>query len=563
MKKTGGYFFRLQDADRRIMRIRERFPLCFLAFLFLFYSCAATPDISPTTASTQIPVTPSVQQPGPPPVSPAVQELPPIMPAAPKPAMDQEAPFDGKLFSFSVRSVPLRDVLIALAKTADLNLVLGQYVDAMQPVSVEFSSLPLKQAMQEVLSTYDYSYTISGSVLKIEALEKRIFHFDYPLIYTKLKSSVGGDMLGASSNSGGTSSGGGSSSGGSSSGGSGNLTASYQIDTESESDESLNVWKKIREALRPGNRGSVGSRGAEGQSGSGKTNGLLSPIGSATIDSASGTIVVFDRPGVLDTVGEFLKSMKASLSRQVVIEAKIIEVQLNHSHQYGVDWSVLRPDSSTPISVTSNLASSLASGTGLFNIELSKFSNNWNINALIDAIGTQGNINTISSPRLNVINNQSATISIGKLIPYLDFQVSTQSITSGGVVSYVATPTVQKAQAGISLGITPQISASGEIILHIVPVITDQVGSQQFTYQSTTWSVPILDTRYASTIVSAENGQTIVLGGMIQDKTADNRTSVPLLSKIPVLGKLFFANQSKTADKTELVIMLTPRIVKL
>jgi MSHA biogenesis protein MshL len=562
MKKTGGHFYRLQDADRQFMRMRKRCPWCLLAFLF-FYSCAATPDISPTPASKQIPVAPSVQQPAsPPPASPAAQELPPIMPAAPKPAVDQEDPLDGKLFSFSVRSVPLRDVLIALAKTADLNLVLGQYVDAMQPVSVEFSSLPLKQAMQEVLSTYDYSYTISGSVLKIEALEKRIFHFDYPLIYTKLKSDVGGDMLGASSNNG-SSSGGGGSSSGSSSGGNNNLTASYRIDTQSESDESLNIWKKIKEALQPGSRGSAGSRNAQSQGGSGKTNGLLSPIGSATIDSASGTIVVFDRPGVLDTVGEFLKSMKASLSRQVVIEAKIIEVQLNHSHQYGVDWSVLRPDSSTPISVTSNLASSLASGTGLFNIEVSKFSNNWNINALIDAISTQGNINTISSPRLNVINNQSATISIGKLIPYLDFQVSTQSITSGGVVSYVATPTVQKAQAGISLGITPQISASGVIILHIVPVITDQVGSQQFTYQSTTWSVPILDTRYASTIVSAENGQTIVLGGMIQDKTADNRTSVPLLSKIPVLGKIFFSNQSKTADKTELVIMLTPRIVKL
>ena len=467
-----------------------------------------------------------------------IEDLEPLADFAPEPAMDDTLPFEEKLFSFSARSAPLRDVLMGLAKQAELNLVLSKHVDGTEPVSVEFHNLPLGQSMEEILQTFEYSYEISGNILRVKAVETRIFNFDYPLIFTTATSDVGGDMLGSS---------------GSSNTGSSDISAEFSVETKVEDDETLNIWKQVKEILRPRQEGEKSRQSKE-------TSGLLSEIGRATVNPASGTIVITDRPDILDMVEDVLGQMQEALKRQVIIEAKIMEVALNHSHQYGVDWSAIRRGSKVPFDISSNMATNLNSGTGTFQFNISKITGEYDLTAMVDAISTQGDVNTISSPRINVINNQSATISIGRTIPYLDFTI--ENVTAGDTVSYKAVPTIERAQAGVSLGITPQITRDGLITLSVIPVITDQVGSQSFTYDGTTWDVPILDTRTASTIISAMDNETIVLGGLIQDTSSDNRTSVPVLGSIPVIGKFFFGNQARDSKKTELVILLTPRIVK-
>ncbi|WP_300459704.1 hypothetical protein [Desulfobacula sp.] len=469
-----------------------------------------------------------------------VENLLPIKELVPQMAMDNTLPFDDKLFSFSARSTPLRDVLMGLAKQADLNIALSKEVDGEAAVSVEFHNLPLRQAMEEILRTFEYSYDISGNILRIKAIETRILKFDYPLIYSKATSDVGGDMLGSS---------GGTSSGSSDS----DISAEFSVKTQVEDEDSLNIWKQIKDMLQPKEE----DQGSQNQ---GETAGLLSTIGRATVDSASGTIVVTDRPDVLDMVEKVLEQMQSTLKRQVIIEAKIMEVVLNHGHQYGVDWSAIQTGAHSAYTLASNMATNLAAGTGTFQLNLGKSAGEDGLSALIDAIRTQGDVNTISSPRINVINNQSATISIGRTIPYLDFEI--ENITAGDTVSYKAVPTIQRAQAGVSLGITPQISGDGVITLHIIPVITNQVGSETFTYDNESWPVPILDTRSASTIISALDNETIVLGGLIQDSSSDDRTSVPILGSIPVIGQFLFGNQTKKSRKIELVILLTPRIVQ-
>jgi len=522
---------------------RWMIPL-FISALFLS-SCAIIPDPAPPERVADTPEQKTQKEISDLQQAPIkVEDLLPLTDLAPLPAMDETLPFEDKLFSFSARSTPLRDVLMGLARQAELNLVLSRDVDGLEPVSVEFQNLPLRQSMEEILQTFEYSYDISGNILRIKAVETRMFNFDYPLIFTKSTSDIGGDMLGSSSGS----------SGGS--GGSGDdMSAEFSVETEVEDDDSLNVWKQIKAILQPRKE----DTGTQSQS-SDEVSGLLSLIGRATVNSASGTIVVTDRPDILDRVENVLTQMQNSLKRQVIIEAKIMEVTLNHSHQYGMDWSAIRKGNTVPFDITSNMKTNLPSGTGTFEFNISKIAGEYDLTAMIDAISTQGDVNTISSPRINVINNQSATISIGRTIPYLDFQI--ENITAGDTVSYQAVPTVKRAQAGVSLGITPQISGDGIITLHVVPVITDQAGSQSFTYDGTTWTVPILDTRTAGTIISARDNETIVLGGLIQDTSTDNRTKVPILGNIPMVGKFLFGNQAKKSAKTELVILLTPRIVK-
>ncbi|MCK5311595.1 MAG: hypothetical protein KAJ62_05770 [Desulfobacteraceae bacterium] len=463
-----------------------------------------------------------------------IQKLAPLAEIEPELMIDDKMSFEDKLFSFSARRTSLRDVLLALAKEAEFNLVIGKHVDATQEVSVEFNNLPIKQAMDEILEAYDYFYRIKGTVLKIKAVEERFIKFDYPLVFSKPTSNVGGDMLGSSS-------------GEDSSG----ISAEFSVTTEIEDEASLNIWKKVKAILKPG-------QGSTGPSGTGEVTGLLSEIGRATVDSASGTILVIDRPYNLNLVEEFLSAMKKSLLRQVVIEAKIMEVQLNHRHQYGIDWSAL--DQITDFDFDFDVSLMPTANTGNFSLSLGKVFDDVDISALIDAIKIQGNINTISSPRLNVLNNQSASISVGRVIPYLDFDIET--VQAGDTVSYQAVPTVKKAQAGVNLGITPQISEDGIITLHVLPVITDQVGEQSFTYNGTTWEVPIFDTRQVDTIVRARDGETIILGGMIQNDTNDTTKSVPILGKIPIVGTFLFSNQSRESNKIELVILLTPRIVE-
>jgi len=534
---------------------KKEVSICFRLILFLFMSIlflgSCTP-ISPPAPPEKMSKAPEVRkETTSSTLSPIdFKNLAPLKELAPQTAMDKTLPFDNKLFSFSARSTPLRDVLMGLAKQADLNIALSKDVDGEAAVSVEFHNLPLRQAMEEILLAFEYSYEISGNIMRIKALETRILSFDYPLIYSTATSDVGGDMLGSSD------------------AGSG-ISAEFSVETEVEDDESLNVWKQIKDILQPIEE--------DGGSQAGETTGLLSPNGRATVDSASGTIVITDRPDVLDMVEKVLAQMQSSLKRQVIIEAKIMEVTLNHAHQYGVNWSAIidhgldingDPNDGYNLNYGNNMASDLASGLGTFQLEITKIDGIRTLGAMIDAIRTQGDVNTISSPRINVINNQSATISIGRILPYLDYEIACQVNELTGAKDCEAIPTVQRAQAGVSLGITPQISGDGVITLHVIPVITDQVGSESFNYDPTgngigiNWTVPILDTRSASTIISALDNETIVLGGMIQDTSSDDRTSVPILGSIPIIGKFLFGNQTKVSRKTELVILLTPRIVK-
>jgi len=545
MLKTVGKRLQSWSWRKKKSFLFPRLAISLFVAAFVLNSCAIIPKPEPPgktadkrAAETEI----TSQEPFP----IKVEDLPPLTEIAPQTATDETMPFDDKLFSFSARSTPLRDVLLGLAKQAELNLVISKDVDGLEPVSVEFKNLPLGQSMEEILRTFEYSYEISGNILRIKALDTRIFNFDYPLIFSKATSNVGGDMLGSSGGGGGESS---------------DMSADFSVNTEVEDNDSLNVWKQIKDLLQPREEG-------EGSQKKGETTGLLSTIGSATVNSASGTIVVTDRPDVLHMVEDVLAQMQNALKRQVIIEAKIMEVTLNHSHQYGVDWSAIRKGTTLPFDITSSMAGNLSSGTGTFQLNISKIAGEYDLGAMIDAISTQGDVNTISSPRINVINNQSATISIGRTIPYLDFEIACQDNTSVTNNTNItdkdceAIPTVKRAQAGVSLGITPQISGDGVITLHVIPVITEQVGSAPFSYEGTGWTVPILDTRTASTIISALDNETIVLGGLIQDNSSDDRARVPILGSIPGIGPFLFGNQARQSNKKELVILLTPRIVK-
>ncbi len=181
---------------------------------------------------------------------------------------------------------------------------------------------------------------------------------------------------------------------------------------------------------------------------------------------------------------------------------------------------------------------------------------------MLDAISTSGTVNVLSAPRLNVLNNQTALISVGRAIPYLQWELRTVgTTTTTGATVYEPVPTVVRSQAGVTLGVTPQISEDGVTTLHIVPIITDLVEYRSFSFQNNTFDVPVIDIRETDTIVRVRDGETVVIGGLIQDKNRDNYSKIPILGDIPFLGKAF-SQQIRSSEKVELVILLTLRIVE-
>ena len=449
--------------------------------------------------------------------------LPPLAQVKPEVAAEEEMPYDTKVFSLSARSAPLQDVVMGLAKEAGMNLVIEKGVNPLEPVSIEINNLTLRKALDLLFSAYDYYYEIEGNVLWVKAMETRFFKFEQPIFYNSGTSDVGGDVLGGSGSSG--------------------LTGEFSVESEQD-DDALNIWDQIEDALSPGDEVSSDS---EGSSGGGETAGLLSPNGRATIDKVTGTIVVTDSRERLALVEKYLSTLEESLTRQVMIEARIMEVQLDDSHQFGIDWDYVSGD------VT--FAQTLATGVGALNVGITPTNDEPNV--LVDALATQGNVNVLSSPRLNVLNNQSALLAVGRTIPYLEWQVEPATDTTPSR----AVPTVSTAQAGISLGVTPMIRSDGVVTLHIVPIITDFVGSQSFTFEGNTFDVPIIDVRSSDSIIQAPDGFTVIMAGLMQERNADNVSGIPYLKDIPGIGALF-STQSREITKVELVITLTPTIIQ-
>ena len=446
--------------------------------------------------------------------------LQPLAQVKPRIAAEEKLAFEGKIFSLSARNAPLQDVVMGMAKEAGLNLVLEKGVDPMEPVSIEIANLSLRKALDLLFSSYDYFYVIEGNILRVKSVETRFYKFEFPMFANSANSSVGGDVLGGG-------------------GGGSGLTGEFTIETTGGDEEDLEIWETIEDALKPQ------------QEGGGEGGGILSPIGRAQLNPMTGTIVVTDRREYLDIVAEYLNRLQASLQRQVIIEARILEVTLNNEHQFGIDWNLVSGDST--------ITQALRTGVGAFTMGIIPTTGNGS-NWFFEALSTQGDINVLSSPRLNVLNNQSAVLQVGRTIPYLEWSVEATT-TAAGTTSYTAVPQVSRAQAGISLGVTPYISENGIITLHIVPIITDLIAYQTFTFEGNNFDVPVIDVRGTDSIIRARDGETVVMAGLIQERNSDTITGIPLLKDIPLIGVLF-SQQRTVSTKVELVISLTPTIIQ-
>ncbi len=317
-----------------------------------------------------------------------------------------------------------------------------------------------------------------------------------------------------------------------------NGSSGINIYTENESD----FWSELKETLTA----LVGDEGGR----------------SVIVSPQAGLVTIRALPSEITAVKSFLDSTQEHLRRQVIIEAKIMEVTLNDDYQQGVKWDqVLGHIESTDIgfSTTGNIAGSTIS-SAIGGVTSLSFLNK-DFSGVIDLLSTQGNVQVLSSPRITATNNQKAIIKVGED----EYFVTDVSSTTTTGTSTTTTPEIDLTPffSGIALDVTPQIDADGEVILHIHPSVTitdEQTKTIRLSNEDIILPLAQSSVRESDTIIRAKSGEIVVIGGLIETRKVNLESKTPFLGDIPIMGELF-KSKSESVQKKELVILLKPIVI--
>lgn len=492
------------------------------------------------------------------------------------PDSEDVSPLKTRVVDVVARNTPLRDVLYVIAEATGLNLVIERGVEPESPVTMTLKNVTAEDALNTIFSSVDYFYTITNNMLVIKAVDTKMYEIGTPSIVQNYTIGIGGDILGSaipSTSSGGTSSSSSSSSNSSSGASSlkGNIMQSSTADSAAFGfwaaiEKSLTSLLAIQSGLSDVKPGLTDVKQPAG----GQLQQAAEQPGSFTVNRLTGTIIVTASKNQLERVDRFIKAVKSAMNRQVQIEAKIIEVQLTNGLQYGIDWSQAiskwRGVFKNASFGTQNFAASAVSSTSpLFNASIPA----GNFTALLEALQQQGDVRTLSNPRVSIMNGQTALLSVGTSTTFISgastSYVSAAGATTSAVVP-ITTPTTNSVLSGIMIGIVPFISENGEISLTVTPIISNLKSLQTATSGSQSAgnliqiSLPIVDLREMSTTVKVRDGQMVIIGGLISKSQNFQDNKVPGLGDVPVAGDLF-TSRNNTESKSELVVVLQPVII--
>ncbi|MDD3847413.1 MAG: secretin and TonB N-terminal domain-containing protein [Syntrophorhabdaceae bacterium] len=426
------------------------------------------------------------------------------------------------LYSFSLREANVKDILRAIAKQTDYNVVVEPDVKGL--TTVDLKQVSLSKALEYILEPLNYAYKIEDRTVYVSRpkVETKIFTINYLSLKKTATSKVTWKEGGSSSTT-------------TSSGTTSSEDKTLEIRSETESD----LWKSLEDNLKP----------------------MLSADGKFAINRQAFTIMVADYPKNLKRVSMLLDGLEKPMHRQILIEAKIVEVILNAGSRQGINWKLVntRVGSFANISVTQNFTTpadfSITQPVFRFFVG-SPSSGELDISgSYVEALQSEYETQVLSNPKISTLNNQRAVIKATTQEVYFD-----ESLAYGGSATPVATYTPKFMNVGIVLDVIPQIDENGNIILSVHPVystISSYVNSPNPDSQG---RVPVITTREADTIVRIKDGETVVIAGLIQERKFKDRTGIKGLSSVPLLGQLFRMDTEEKRN-TELVVFLTPKII--
>lgn len=525
-----------------------------LTALLLLVSCSYATNKVQLKREVQLPKTEEKTKPAP--ALPSEATLPDFTPAS-----EDISPLKTRIVDISARNTPLRDVLLVIAESCGLNLIMEQGVDPEIKVTLSLRNISAEDALQSVFSSVDYSYVIKENMLNVRAVETRMFEIGQPSVNKTYTVDTGGDILGSTVK------------GNVSQKVEGDATAfkywdGIEANLKTIIGEAAAVSAPVAGKSKTGTlvddlqqKGDVGKQ-AKAEATASLAAEALSPSTAAplqyfSINRLSGTIIVTASKKKLEKVDQYLTTVKKVMNRQVLVEARIIEVELNDSLKYGVDWSFI--DKIGDIGVVLNSQNFTSSALGGLPITTAAIKGN-KVSSLLTALEGQGEVRTLSNPRVSILNGQTSLLSVGRNVKFLS-EIKTTTNTQNGVLTTTVDTKTESILSGVIIGIVPFISDNGEIIMNITPIITDLVSQEERVFGQNSITLPTVDLRELSTTVKVRDGEMVVIGGLISKKEVMTDDKVPLLGDIPWLGTALFTRKSKSNTKRELVVILQPAIV--
>jgi MSHA biogenesis protein MshL len=463
-------------------------------------------------------------------------------------------------FDIQVEDVSAGEFFRGLVTDTSFNMVV--HPDVKGAVSLTLTDVTVPDVMAIMRDVYGYDSTLRGNVYQVypDVLRTEIYHLNYLNVSRKGRSETqvsAGKVSDSNNNS--NNSNNGNSNGYNGSSESGNSGRSQQVvGTIVNTSADADLWSEVGLTLESLVSGDNGSQ--------------------VFVTPQVGLVVVKAKPRTLRAVADYLNLVENTLTRQVVLEAKIVEVTLNEGFQAGIDWhtfgdasggtfdgqTLLFPDGSigtTPGSEHRVAGEFTSNNLEVFNPLGGNFTLSTafgDFDATINLLRTQGTVQVLSSPRIATVNNQKAVIKVGS-DEFFVTDISSNTVTAGSAINTNDSPELTPFFSGIALDVTPQISSSGEVILHVHPTVSEvteqrkEIGGELVPLAAST-------IRESDSIVKAQSGQIIVIGGLMQNSSRDNNAAVPWLSQIPGFGNLF-KQKAQSGIKSELVILLKPMVI--
>lgn len=496
----------------------------------------------------------------PPPVAPG--EIPPpveIAPVLPKP----EPTVPAETYSVVVSSVAAQDLLFALARDARLNIDIHPGITGNVTLNAVDQTLP--QLLERISRQISMRYELNGENLLVmpDSPFLRAYRVDFVSASRNVKmQSQASTQFGAAGAAGGA---------GGAGGGTQGTGSTATIDVASNNQLWDTLVQNIKDILGESAGAAAGTKPAAG---AGASQGPTDVIG----NRESGVLYVRATSRQHGRVQDFLDSVLSNVRRQVLIEATVAEVQLSNEYQRGIDWQRLRTGATT--------TGRPAFGTGQSGVEFNQISSgtpagldtqafvlggaiaSQNLNVALRLLESFGDVRVLSSPKISVLNNQTALLRVTRDIVYFTITPSTTPVTvtggGAGIIvppSFTTTPNI--AAEGFMMSVLPQISDVETVVLNVRPTIRRRVADATDPNPAlvTPNLIPVFETREFDSMLRIQSGQTAVLGGLMQDSVDSVEDTIPLINRIPFFGKLF-AQERKVTRKTELVIFLRATVIR-
>lgn len=487
-------------------------------------------------------------------------------------------------FNVAFRQVPAQQFFQSIVVGTRYNMLV--HPDVTGTITANLKDVTLVETLDAIRDMYGYDYQINGTRVSIRPLtmQTRMFQVNYLNSARRGQSSLRVSSTSVSNNSGGNQNGQNGqnnnnqgnnqnnqnqNNGDQTNGGSGQQRNSTDLLTTSETD----FWPQLKESIEA----IVGS----------KANGR-----SVVVSPQSGVLVIRAMPEELRNVDLYLKATQLSVDRQVILEAKILEVELNDSFQSGINWAsfatfngrnsrtatgFVSPGAVLSPSPGNGVTPSTISGDGLAAVTGSSLTNarnaagslfglafqTTNFAALLSFLESQGTVHVLSSPRIATLNNQKAVLKIGTDEFYVTGVTSTtNSNTTGNTVT--PSVTLQPFFSGVVLDVTPQIDDKGNVLLHVHPSVSQVTEVTKDinlgTAGNLTLPLAASATSEIDSMVRGQDGKVVAIGGLMRQSSTGDNSQVPVAGSIPVLGALF-RNKSTINQKRELVVLIKPTIV--